>query len=56
MLPELRRDGDFTRALEGEYSSGAAPVDLDGVVEILRDNQLLLDGEVPLAEGGELLR
>ncbi|MDP2361564.1 MAG: polysaccharide biosynthesis protein [bacterium] len=56
MLPELRREGDFTRALDGEYSSGATPVGLDGVVEILGANQLLLDGEVPLAEGGELLR
>lgn len=56
MLPELRREGDFVRALPGEYSSGAAPVDLAATVEILRANQLLLEGEVPLAEGGELLR
>lgn len=56
MLPELRVDRPFERALAGEYSSSTADVGLAGTIEILRRNQLLLDGEVPLAEGGELLR
>jgi FlaA1/EpsC-like NDP-sugar epimerase len=56
MLPELRGESVCRRALEGEYSSSSAAVDLAQTVEILRSNHLLLDGEVPLAEGGELLR
>lgn len=56
MLPELRGDQPFRRALSKEYSSGDDPLDLAGTQDILRDNLLLLEGDVPLAEGGELLR
>ncbi len=56
MLPELRGDEPVKRALDKEYSSGDRPADLAATEEILRSNQLLLDGHVPLAEGGELLR
>lgn len=56
MLPELRGDEPVKRALDKEYSSGDRPADLAETEEILRSNQLLLDGHVPLAEGGELLR
>lgn len=56
MLPELRGDEPIQRALTKEYSSGDSPADLAATEDILRSNQLLLDGHVPLAEGGELLR
>jgi len=56
MLPELRGGASVERALPGEYSSSSAAVGLEETVAILRRNRLLLDGDVPLAEGGELLR
>lgn len=56
MLPELASGQPFERALTDEYSSSTADVGLEGTIDILRRNQLLLDGDVPLAEGGELLR
>jgi FlaA1/EpsC-like NDP-sugar epimerase len=56
MLPELRDQAPVKSSLTKEYSSGDQPVDLQETHKILEDNLLLLENEVPLAEGGELLR
>jgi FlaA1/EpsC-like NDP-sugar epimerase len=56
MLPELRDSDTIKTALNKEYSSADEVLDLEETVELLRENQLLLENDVPLAEGGELLR
>jgi UDP-glucose 4-epimerase len=55
MLPELAASASEGRqALTAEYSSGDEPVDFDGLVALLRRNELMLDQVDPA--GAELLR
>ncbi len=54
MLPELQKPGR-DEPLDHEYSSADAPVGLEAVADLLAKNRLSV-GQVPLAEGHELLR
>jgi len=56
MLPELRQVvPENGEAIGREYSSADSVVDFEATVELLKQHRLMV-GDVPLAEGGELLR
>jgi UDP-glucose 4-epimerase len=55
MLPELSHQEEEPNALEKEYSSADAVLELEETVELLRKNQLTVD-DVELNHRGELLR
>ena len=59
LLPELRDSSNESNALSHEYSSGDAPLDLPGTIELLRQHALLIDQKDDarmVGAGEELLR